>query len=172
MGATVIDTSALIFLGRLRRLELAQLLGNVLIPAPVLAEFTRGRNKDPDTVGRVENWVREGRLEVRHLGVPVGFHPALGLGERAVLWTASELKDPVLLIDEPPARRVAKHLGFRVLSTPYLLLEGTRVGALTTAQAQEDLDRLVAQGYFLDPRLFSDLKETLRRLASPRSKGG
>ncbi len=171
MGATVVDTSALVFLGRLRRLELAQLLGEVVIPAPVLAEFTRGRHKDPDTVGRVESWIREKGLKVREVGVPVRFYPALGLGERAVLWTASELRAPILLIDEAPARRVAKHLGFRVLSTPYVLLEGTRAGTITTAQAQEDLDRFVAQGYFLDPRLYGDLKETLRRLATSRTKG-
>ncbi|MDE1819326.1 MAG: hypothetical protein KGJ23_03280 [Euryarchaeota archaeon] len=164
MRAVIVDTSALIFLGRLHRLRLAQVLGSVVVPGPVMEELVRGRGKDPDTVGRVEDWIRRERLEVRAVRLPPGFHPSLGVGERAVLRAASEEKDPVLLVDEGPARRVAKHLGYRVLSTPYVLLEGVRVRAITPLEGQMDLDRLVALGYFLDARLFAELKTILGEL--------
>lgn len=165
MGGVIVDTSALIFLGRLGRLDLLTPLGEVAVPRPVLVEFLRGRAKDPDTVNLVEKWMERGGGRVLNVNPPPGFHPTLGIGERAVLLAAHRVEAPILVIDEGPARRVAKHLGYPVMSTPYVLLRGARDGFLTPAEAIKDLERLVGFGYFLDARLFADLVATLRGLA-------
>lgn len=165
MVVVIVDTSALIFLGRLRRLDLLASLGVVAVPRPVLEEFLRGRTKDPDTVIFVEKWIEAGGGKVLDVSPPPGFHPSLGVGERAVLLSAQRVESPVLVIDEGPARRVAKHLSIPVMSTPYVLLRGARDGVLTPAEAIKDLERLVGLGYFLDARLFADLVATLRRLS-------
>jgi predicted nucleic acid-binding protein len=155
------DTSALIFLARLRRLELARIPGSVVVPGPVVVELLRGQNKDPDTVGWAVAWMRKERASPLDVQVPADFFPSLGAGERAVLRAASEVADATVLIDDRAARRAARHLALRTVSTPYLLLKGVHEGILGAAEARHDLDRLVGLGYFLDPKLYADLREEL-----------
>lgn len=170
MGVVIVDTSALIFLARLRRLGLLSRLGAVILPVPVLEELRRGREKDADTVSHVEQWITDRAVEVRSVALPTDFWPTLGAGERSVLLLAETISATTVVIDERPARRVAKHLRHAVMSTPYLLLLAAGRGWTTPLQARGDLERLVGLGYFLDARLFADLLDELKELERSRGR--
>ena len=170
MGVVIVDTSAIIFLARLRRLELLPRLGTVVLPAPVMEELRCGRKKDADTVSRVELWLTERSVEVRSVALPSDFWPTLGAGERSVLLVAEAEAKATIVIDERPARRVARHLRHRAVSTPYLLLLGASHGWITAQQARGDMERLVGLGYFLDARLFADILEELKELERARRR--
>lgn len=162
MATAIVDTSALIFLARIGRLELLESIGAPILPKQVHQKFESGRVKDPEAASNVDHWIRESGIPIRDSSIPSSFHPTLGKGERAVLYLGRETSDSVLIIDERVARRHAKHSGLRTLSTPYLLLRAAELKRLSPEQALLDLDRLVDFGYFLDPRLYAMLVVEIR----------
>jgi predicted nucleic acid-binding protein len=172
VAVCVIDTSSLIFLSRLRRLELARIPGTLVVPRAVMVELLRGQRKDPDTVDWAVTWMKKERVSPLDVQVPADFFPTLGAGERAVLRAATEATVATVLIDDRAARRAARHLALRTVSTPYLLLKAVHEGILSAKTGREDLDRLVGLGYFLDPKLYADLREDLYLLDGSEEGGG
>jgi predicted nucleic acid-binding protein len=64
----------------------------------------------------------------------------------------TELVSPLLILDEQPARRLARSLNLRVIGTAGLLLAGKRRGFLTAVRPE--LDRLLAARFFMDQDLY------------------
>lgn len=59
-----------------------------------------------------------------------------------------ELGSALLILDEQPARRLAKSLGLRAIGTVGLLMAGKERGLL--AKIRPELDRLLAVRFFMD----------------------
>jgi hypothetical protein len=115
--------------------------------------------------------MRKERASPRKVQVPADFIPSLGAGERAGLEAAAEVADATVLIDGRATWRAARHLAIRTVSTPYLLPKGVHDGILDARAAREDLDRLVGLGYYLDPKLYADLREALDLLSGSDGAG-
>ena len=77
---------------------------------------------------------------------------SIGPGEREIISLGFGLESPLLILDEQPARRLAKTLGLRVIGTLGLLMAGKEHGLLT--QIRPELDRLASVRFFMDQDLY------------------
>ncbi len=145
------NSSPLIALSQIGRLDLLrQLHPSVSIPTAVAKEVEPTLPLLPDWV-----LVRElaGSLQ------PATVSASIGPGEREVISLGLELAATLLILDEQPARRLAKSLGLRVIGTVGLLMAGKERGLLT--KIRPELDRLLAVRFFLDPDLYDRIIEEM-----------
>ncbi|HEV7784406.1 MAG TPA: DUF3368 domain-containing protein, partial [Thermoanaerobaculia bacterium] len=73
-----------------------------------------------------------------------------GPGETEVLMLALEASDPIVVLDDALARRLAETLKFRLTGTVGLLLDAKRAGLIESVALC--LDRLQALRFRLSPR--------------------
>jgi predicted nucleic acid-binding protein len=92
---------------------LPELYGRVLIPADVAHELgdTRAPNEIREFLASSPQW-----LEIRAPSTLLDL-PSIGLGERAAISLACEIKADLLLIDDRRGRRAARGLNLRVVGT-------------------------------------------------------
>lgn len=138
----VSNSSPLIAFAAIDRLPLLPAIFEIVtIPPAVVAEIRRALAVHPD-------WLRVKRL--KHDVPEALLRPALGDGEREAIALALERHDQVL-IDDRPARRLARALGLDVIGTVGVLLAAKRQGLL--AAVRPELDKLLAASFFLSPQL-------------------
>ena len=147
MADTVSNTSPLIYLHRLHRLELLPLsFGKVIVPTQVEQELTRGRERGRDVPDpRAQPWI-----EIRDVGLAHDY-PELGPGESGALDLARALPDAIVILDDGAARVWAARLGIRFVGTVGILIEAKRHGYID--RVAPDLDRLAKLGFRMGPAL-------------------
>lgn len=157
----VVDTSPLIFLGKLA------LLG--LLPSPtgttpaVLEEVRAGRPAANPEADAVEALVEAGQLVVEKPSRrKLDYASGLDSAEAGVLVLALDQGVRRVIVDDLAGIRAARVLGLEPRSTPFLLLEARREGTLTAARYRAHLDALLGMGYYLSPRVFQRLVEAAR----------
>ena len=152
------NTSPLQYLHQLELLPLLQkLAGRIVIPPDVVEELATGLSGGlnlPNVAGL--DWV-----EVR---IPRNVRATelvtdLGAGETQVLALALESSDPLVILDDALARRVAAALGIPVEGTLGLLLDAKQAGLVQAVGPF--LERLRSLGFRLDPRT----RRAVQRLA-------
>lgn len=152
----VVDASPLIYLTKIGRLDVLDQYDEVLVPPEVLAEIERGLAAGHPEALEVKRLVEIRRLRVRRAGELRG-EWNLDPGEVAVLALARRAKVNEVIIDDRAAIGVAKYLGLRPVSVPYLLLRERRAGRLPQAEFEGALRRLLGAGYYLSAELHSRL---------------
>ena len=117
-GAVVSNSSPLIALERIRKLELLErLFGQIAIP-PAVAEELGASFAAP-------LWIRVQPVkQPAELAPP----PSLGPGEREAILLASQVKTRLLILDDRPARRFASLLGLPVAGTLAIIMEAKTRG--------------------------------------------
>ncbi len=144
MRSVVSDTSPLLYLHLVGRLDLLrQLYGTIIVPPAVVAELDDGTRLgyDVPTSTRVP-WCR--------IQAPSGaaferVSERLGPGERAALALALELPDSLVLLDDRAARLQAEALQLQLTGTLGVLLRAKRDGHLEAVAPL--LDVLGARGF-------------------------
>ena len=158
MPEVICNTSPLQYLHQLGLLHiLPALAGEVVVPVAVDEELAIGRKAgvslpDPKTL----SWVSLRRPKSQP-ALPL-IHD-LGPGETEVLMLALETSDPVVVLDDALARRLAETLKLRLTGTVGLLLDAKRAGLIETVGPS--LDRLQALRF----RLSSQTRAAVLRLA-------
>lgn len=145
----VADSSPLIHLGRISRLEvLRRLYARVVVPPAVWLEVTTTRPEAPGAMDvREAVWIeRVAPANVRHHALTA--KASLGEGEREALSLATETKNSLLLIDERPARLLASQLGIPHIGTLGVLKEAKTAGVIDVVRP--DVERLRSQGMRID----------------------
>lgn len=152
-----VDASPLIFLSRAGLLDLLTLIApRLLVPQPVVAEIERRGPEDP-TVRAVADaaWIETMEPPPPP---PVLRERDLGIGESAVLAWCIRHPGAVAVIDDLPARRLARDLDVPVRGTLGLVLLGKERGRIE--QARPVLERLRRSGMYLsDPVLDRALRK-------------
>jgi hypothetical protein len=145
-GVVVSDSSALIALERIGQIDLlSRLLAKVIIPPAVAQEV------GPSVAGLT--WIEE-----RHLSRPIDRGVAaasLGPGESEVISLALELRPYRVILDDQPARGLAKRLGLPVIGLLGLLRAAKRQSVVT--EVRPILDALIVSGFRLSPDLYEPL---------------
>jgi len=100
----------------------------------------------------VRRLVEEGRLRIRKGGRP-RTEWNLDHGEAAVLAIARRAKVDEVIADDRAAFGVAKYLGLRPVSVPFLLLRERRAGRFTQGDFEATIHRSVGTGYYLSREL-------------------
>lgn len=157
MPAAVVDSSALIFLAKLRRLDALGLFAPVFSTREVIDEVEAGMGTGHRDALAVQAAVEGRRIRVRRTpSVPASL-AHLGPGERSVLAVARRLPNSTAVIDDLGAIKAAHSNGIRVRSTPFVLLDNVSAGRISRSEFQVLLDALLREGYFLSPRLYVKL---------------
>lgn len=151
----VADTSPLVFLSRIARLELLRALySQVYVPSTVWHEAVVAR---PDAAGVQllldADWIVVSD-QAERTGVEHSLEEALDPGEAAAITLAALLNAKVLLIDERKGRTVARERGLNVRGTLGVLVEARRGAHLTSLRGA--LDELRGQGFRVSPTLVAE----------------
>jgi len=157
----VVDASPLIYLVKIGRLELLDQYEEILVPPEVLREIERGFEAGHTEFLQVRRMLEGRRLRVRKAGKPRA-EWNLGRGEAAVLALALRTKADEVVVDDRAAIGVAKYLGLRPISVPFLLLRERRSGGLAQTSFEGSLRQLMSTGYYLSPNLHQKLVEAGR----------
>jgi hypothetical protein len=151
MSRWVVDTSPLIFLAKLNRLDLLRKSADeVLAPAAVIEEVRaypdEASRKIEDALG---SWLREEKVEERRI-VDV-LLADLDFGEAEVIALAHESSAERIVMDDLDGRRFARRLGLEPVGTLGLLLAARLRGEL--GSLREEIERLEREGFRVSPSL-------------------
>ena len=154
----VIDASPLIFLTKLERLDVLRQYEAVFAPPEVIAELERGREAGHPEALEISSLLDHGTIKMRK-GGKVRSEWNLHQGEAAVIALAAKVKADEVITDDRAAIAVARYLGLRPVSVPFLLLRERRSGRMSRELFEVNLRRLLAAGYYLSPELHQRLVE-------------
>jgi predicted nucleic acid-binding protein len=158
MPEVIVDTSPLQYLHQLELLDLLpDLYGKILIPESVVREIAAGHALGvalPEL--KTLRWIEVRRVAGLSV-LPLVFD--LGAGERDVLALALEAENPLVVLDDALARRVAKRLELAMTGTLGLLLKAKQAGRI--ARLEPLLDRLEDLHFRLD----GETRSSVLRLA-------
>ncbi len=163
MPVAVVDSSALIFLAKLHRLDVVEVFAPVLTTREVVEEVEAGMATGHRDALAVQAALEGRRIAVRRTPAAPASLAHLGPGGRSVLALALRLRGATAVIDDLGAIKAAHSVGVRVRSTPFVLLDNVSPGRISRPEFQALLDALLLAGYFISPRLYVRLLEEARR---------
>jgi predicted nucleic acid-binding protein len=145
MSRWVVDTSPLIFLAKLDRLDLLQRAAEeVSVPLAVVQEVRQYPDKASLKIEEaLGSWLRVER--VRELQTVEIFLADLDHGEAEAIALALELAADRIVMDDLDGRRVVRRLGLDAIGTLGLLLAARLRGEL--ASLKGEIDRLHQEGF-------------------------
>lgn len=151
----VVDSSVLITLARIGRLELLhRMTGVVHIPEAVFVEVVqKGAGRPGSTELAQADWVL--RQDVRDVAAVDRLRARLGRGESEAIVLAKELGADILVIDDAAARHVAEAGEQRVVGLPGWLIYLKQRGVV--AAVKPLLDEMLASGFYLDERRYQSI---------------
>lgn len=151
----VSNTSPLISLDACNQIELLRALyKRVVVPAEVERELSAGGTTglSQGLTGAHRRWINVRCL--RHPPAPT-LLAALDAGEAEVIALALEIKCPLVLIDEPPARAAALAMGLQVAGTVGVLWRAKNLGLLSTIEPSINL--MISKGIWLNKNLIDSV---------------
>ncbi len=157
----VADASPLIFLAKVRRLEIVgRALGrDVRVPRQV-AEEVLSPGADPAEIREIEEFLANCRVEV--VRRPRRFASGMSRADNAALTLAVRENADFLLCDERISRLMAEAEGIRPVGTLGVLLRAMRVDLLSATETRTLVDRLVQDhGFRIGIELY---REVLRQI--------
>jgi uncharacterized protein len=157
MSLWVTDSSPLIFLAKLDRLDLLRKdAEEILAPPAVLREVAEQEDEATIQIGEARRtWLQV--RPVKDLRLSNVLKRELGDGEAEAITLASETNAVRIVLDDLDARRLADRLGLKPVGTLGLLLSAKLRGEIPSLRAE--IDRLRLAGFRAAPAL---VKEILR----------
>jgi uncharacterized protein len=145
--AVVSNSSPLIAFAAIQQLKLLPaLFESVLIPPAVALEIA-------PSIPMLPPWLRIERLK-QPLPERV-MQRSLGDGEREALALALEIQATRILLDDLPARQIARRLNLAITGTAGVLLVAKRHALISHVRPY--LDALIKESFFIGPQLYDEL---------------
>lgn len=169
----VADSTVLIFLGKLRRLEwLRTEYESVTIPPEVYEEVVEnGVEMGATDAVLVRNAVEDGWIEVQEIDPHEDVAKwDLEAGETEVLSLALTHGYEEVLADEESVREIARLNGLRPRGTLYVLLTAVRDGEITFEKFLDLLETLLEEGFYLDEAVYLEVVQEARRIADEHTE--
>ncbi len=170
--AVVADATVLIFLGKLRSLDyLTTHYSEVLVPPAVYEEVVeQGEEVGAADAVRVRSAIESGALSVVETELRSDIQTYdLEAGETAVLSLAVTRDHEEVLADEEAVREVARLHGLRPRGTLYFLFGALERGELGFEEFIEELQTLLAEGFYLDEEVYLEAVREARRIVNDES---
>ena len=150
----IVDTSPIFYLHRLGYLYLFEkLYGEIVVSHAVVVELEKGGKLGEDVPNTASyNWIK-----MKKVAIPafIKMIPDLGQGEAEVLALGCEMSEPLLVIDNGLARKIAKLQKFRFTGTAGVLLRAKKEGYITNIK--QIIERLKDVGFYLSRELIVDI---------------
>jgi uncharacterized protein len=155
MSLWVTDSSPLIFLAKLHRLDLLrQEADEVLAPPAVLREISEQDDEAKQQIEEAQRTWLEMR-PVRDVRLLAVLKRELGDGEAEAITLALETHAVRIVLDDLDARRLADRLGLRLVGTLGLLLASKLRGEIPSLRSE--IDRLRLGGFRASPGLVEEI---------------
>ncbi|MEK6859864.1 MAG: DUF3368 domain-containing protein [Nanoarchaeota archaeon] len=148
----VTNTSSLIFIGKLKLLDLLKnVFGRVLVPHEVVEELLK---KDSSEIlylkNELGNFLKE--VEVKKLQ-----NFSLGKGENAALSLCIEKNINFFLSDDKKARSYARSMKLETIGVLGIILENLNKNKINKKDARLLIDNLIKNGYYMTSGLYSEI---------------
>jgi predicted nucleic acid-binding protein len=140
----VTDSSSLIILYQIGRLELLRSLFRAVIAPPAVT-----REIAP-SLGALPAWIRERRCPA----IP-NVVMSLHAGEREAIALALHVSADVIILDDLDGRRRAAQLGLTVIGSAGILLQARRRGLIDVVRPE--LDAMIANGFYVSRQLYREV---------------
>lgn len=150
----IVNTSPIFYLHRLNCLDiLRKLYDRIIIPQAVADELEAGKRAG-EGVPELEDY---GWITVKEVSIPafINIITDLGQGEAEVLALACEEKEPLVILDDSLARRIANLRGLKLTGTAGILLKAKTKNHIT--EVKPLLNKLKDSGFYLTDNLISDI---------------
>jgi hypothetical protein len=163
MRATI-NASPLIFLAKIGKINILNMILTDFRVTDIVWEeaVKKGLNHryvEAEFIQRIvsNRVVKAEKEKAKKMAEKFGIHP----GEASTLLLAKKLNFEHVLVDDRIAIKVAKIMGLKPLSTPFLLLKALKECHLTYGQFTNHFEKLIAFGYYISPVLSREiLKKT------------
>jgi len=166
VSRVVCNATPLIYLAKIRRLELLKLLGDVVIPKEVKEEVVdKGKELGENDAYIVEKAIKEGWIKVldaKLIEVPI----KLEKGEEATISLAMNLGVREVLIDDAPARTAARLLELRPKGTIFVLLKALQMKKINFDDFLKIMDDLLVEGFRLREEVYIKAIEIAKKIES------
>lgn len=172
MNEAVLDSTVLIFLAKLRRLDLLEnAYQKIYTPEKVRKEVVEeGKKRGERDANLVDRKIKDGAIKVRKTKIDEeieGFD--LGPGESQTLSLAKEVGGD-LLVDDESAREAARILKIKPKGTLYFLAKGLRKCDLNFDEYLEYLETLTEEGFYMDETVYIEAVRKGRKNAEKKEK--
>jgi predicted nucleic acid-binding protein len=168
MAGTVSDSSVLIHLGAIGRLDLLRsVCGEIRIPDAVWREVvTQGQSRP--AVHEVQQAVSEGWLKVEtptNQALIQSLQQNLHAGEAEAICLAVETNGDLLLMDETDGREAARGLGLHTKGVLGILADAKQAGLI--AEIRPLVHQLIQGGFHLAPELVERVLRQVGEIPGP-----
>jgi predicted nucleic acid-binding protein len=149
------DTSPLILLAKIERLELLTLLyDEIVVPSAVYREV---QAKSGSGAEGIHQWRRQYDIPSTKVDASqlARISADLGPGERSAIASACERNADLVILDDQEGRRVAQAHGVEVTGTVGVLVEARSAGHIDSFR--DELDRLLEAGLWMSEAFYNRL---------------
>ncbi len=154
----VIDSSALIHLGKIKRISLLKkLFEKIYIPKEVYDEvIIKGKEKDKKEIILIEELIKNNFIEIKE-SFAKDYLQDLDIGEAKAISICKELKIKNLIIDDTEGYETAEILGLNPLRTSSLLFILLDNKHIDLKEYENALLELSQSGYFMSAEIYQRL---------------
>ena len=161
----VFNTSPLLYLAKLGKLELLKDLFNIILIPEAVYEEAVINGKDYADSKIVQKAINEGWIKIKLIHVKnKEFNEELDIGELEAIELAKNLNAKLLLIDDAPARAIAESFGLNVKGTLYVLLKAYKKSIINKNDVKNLLFRLLSLGFRISPELYGKILEEIDKI--------
>ena len=153
------NSSPLIYLSKLGRLDLLRILFNkVIIPQEVLIEV-QGSRDYPELIF-IEQAIKQKWIIVKEAETKTKFR-GLGKGETSLISLAKETNPDLVLVDDASARKIIEGFGYNVKGTIYVLLLAYKKKLFKKDEARKLADNLILSGFRISTEIYAGIIKEL-----------
>lgn len=157
MRKVIVNSTPLIILGNIDRLDILQkIYGEIIIPRAVFEEVTSKNDDAKLKLSQNLSWIKI--CEVKDKSNRKIYQSKLHDGEVEVMMLANEISADLLIIDDNAAKKTAKFLGFNVTGTLGVLLKAKTqkiIGEIKTI-----LKEMLNRGFYISPKVLEIVLKT------------
>ena len=146
------NSSPLIFLAKINRLDLIKkLFNNIIIPVEVKEEILTEEKTDSKIINEAieEGWIKidspKNTLDLK-----------LGKGESAAINLAKE-KNDILVIDDASGAKAANSLGIKTIRTTTIIFRALKNKIIAKKEAIDLINKIIELGYYISPKYYAQL---------------
>src|SRR3989344_4155320 len=161
----IFDSSALIYLGKIKLLSKVMLLeGNKFIPQSVYDEvISIGIQRMEPEVGYIKEIIDKKAILIKNPKVKIDGFQSLSLADKDVLALAKETSS-IAIIDEIYARNVADSYGIEHHGTIYLILKLLQKRIIKKEEAVNSIDNMIKLGFYLSTVKYKEILDVIKKM--------
>lgn len=162
-GDVVINASPLIFLAKIKKLDLLDTY-SLHIPSQVEAEILKGIKREKEDAKLIVEYLKGRNISAVKVGIIKDLPDFLGIGEKAVISLAVREKIEKVFIDESKARSVARFKGLKPKGTLGILWYSYKTGRIDRKTIEALSFELIEKGYRIKEDLLIEFLKKIKEL--------